>query len=70
MGFEHRIAGLATGRLPGNGVVAFVGGDDADKCKSGGKSVSVNALEGLATPDKHSGVGRLTNSREKAPYEG
>ena len=39
LGFEDRIAGLATGRLPGNGEVAFVGGDGADKCNSGGKSV-------------------------------
>jgi hypothetical protein len=55
LGFEDRMAGLATGRLDGNGEVAFVGDDGADQCHSGGHSFSVNALQGLAAPDKYRG---------------
>ncbi|XBH87227.1 hypothetical protein VPH35_074729 [Triticum aestivum] len=39
-------------------------------CHSVGHSASVNALLGLAAPDKHRAAGRLTNSRDKALYEG
>lgn len=35
-----------------------------------GHSVSMNAPQGLAGPDKHRGAGRPTNNREKAPYKG
>ena len=30
LGFEDRLANLPAGRLPGNGEVAFVGGNDVD----------------------------------------
>ena len=42
----------------------------AEKCISTANSVSVNALHGLTVPEKQRGVGRPTNCREKAPYEG
>lgn len=47
LGFEDRMAGLTPGTLPGNGEMAFVGGDGAEKCVSNGNSVSVNGLHGL-----------------------
>ena len=31
---------------------------------------SISAFHGLTAPEKQRGVGRLTSSREKAPYEG
>lgn len=42
----------------------------ADKCNSTGHSASVNGLHGLEAPEKHRGVRRPTNCREKTPYEG
>ena len=65
-----RLANLPTGRLPGNGEVAFAANGGADHEDSVGPSASVNVLEGLAAPHKQRGVERPTNSREKAPYEG
>ena len=70
LGFEDRMAGLATRRMDGNGEVTFVGDDGADQYHSGGHSFSVNALQGLATLDKHRGASTPANNREKAPYEG
>lgn len=70
LGFEDRLANLPPGRLPGNGEVAFIGDDVADHGDSAGRSASVNALQGLAAPEKQRRVGRPTNSREKASYEG
>lgn len=61
---------LPGGRLVSNGDVEFAGGDGACPQDSPGRSASVNALQGLAAPEKQRGVGRPTNSREKAPYEG
>jgi hypothetical protein len=69
LAFEDRLIENADARLPANGEIAFVE-RDADQCHSAGHSFSVNALQGLAAPDKHRGAGRPTNSREKAPYEG
>lgn len=70
LGFEDRVANLDPGRLAGNGEHAFVMTADADGENSTTQSLTVNGLQGLAAPDKHRGVGRPTNSREKAPYEG
>lgn len=70
LSFEDRLANLPTRRLPRNGEVAFVANGGADHEDSVGPSASVNALEGLAAPDKQRGVERPTNSRKKAPYEG
>uniref|UniRef100_A0A452XM70 Uncharacterized protein n=1 Tax=Aegilops tauschii subsp. strangulata TaxID=200361 RepID=A0A452XM70_AEGTS len=65
LGFEDRMAGLTPGTLPGNGEIAYVGGDGAEKCVSAGNFVSVNGPHGLTAPDKQRGVGRPTNSRKK-----
>lgn len=70
LGFEDCLALLPAGRLPGNGEVDFETNGVPHQEVSGGHSASVNALQGLAAPDKQKGVGRPTNSREKAPYEG
>ncbi|XP_037432344.1 protein FAR1-RELATED SEQUENCE 3-like isoform X1 [Triticum dicoccoides] len=70
MGFEDRITTLDPLRHTRNGEVAFVVGTVADKENSMAHSVSVNDLQGLAPPGKQRGVGRPTNSREKAPYKG
>lgn len=69
LGFEDRLAILPGGRMAGNGEVDFVGTNGACREESGDRSASVNALHGLAAPDKQRGLGRPTNSREKVPYE-
>ncbi|KAM3368799.1 hypothetical protein ACQJBY_016990 [Aegilops geniculata] len=68
MGFEDRMGELAPVNLPGNGEIAYVGGEYVDKGISNGNSGSVNALHGLTAPEKQRVVGRPTNSRDKAPY--
>lgn len=70
LGFEDRVTTLDPVRQTDNGEVAFVLGSGADKENSMAHSISINDLEGLAAPAKQRGVGRPTNSREKAPYEG
>uniref|UniRef100_A0A452YJK4 Protein FAR1-RELATED SEQUENCE n=1 Tax=Aegilops tauschii subsp. strangulata TaxID=200361 RepID=A0A452YJK4_AEGTS len=70
LGFEDRMVGLVRDTLPGNGLMACVGNEIAEKCISTGNFVSVNALHGLTVPEEQRGVQRPTNSREKAPYEG
>ncbi|XBJ22544.1 hypothetical protein VPH35_000922 [Triticum aestivum] len=70
LGLHDRMAGLTPGTLLGNDEIAYLGGDGAEKCISTGNSVNVNGLHGLKAPDKQRGVGRSTNSREKASYEG
>lgn len=47
-----------------------MGNGSAGHEDSDGGLASVNALQGLAAPEKQRGVGRPTRSREKAPYEG
>lgn len=70
LGFEDNMGELAPGTLPGNGEIAYVGAERVDKVNSTANSGSVNALHGLSAPDKQRGVSKLTNSREKPPYEG
>ena len=69
LAFEDRLV-EHTPAIPGpNGELAFVP-LGTEQCRSPGHSVSVNAMQNLAAPDKHRGAGRPTSSREKAPYEG
>lgn len=70
LGFEDYQVVRPTGRLTGNGDIVVLANGGAGQEDSLGVSVSLNVLQGLAPPEKQSGVGRLTNSREKAPYEG
>ena len=70
LGFEDRVTTLDPVRQNDNGEVALVLGTGADKENNMTHSVSVNDLEGLTAPAKQRGVGRPTNSREKASYEG
>lgn len=52
LGFEDRQGNMLAGGLPRNGEVAFVANGVADRECSAGLSVSVNALGGLAAPEK------------------
>lgn len=70
LGFEDHQVAMPAGRLPSNGEIAVLANGDAHREESVGLSVSVIALQGLALPEKQRGVGRLTSSKEKAPYEG
>lgn len=70
LGFEDRIGNVPSGRSPGNGEVEFMINGSPGRADSPTRSASINALHGLYAPDKQRGVGRPTNSREKAPYEG
>lgn len=67
LGFEDRQGNMLAGVLPGNGEIEFVANGCADREVS---AVSVNALGGLSASENRRGVGRPTNSQEKAPYEG
>lgn len=69
-GFKDCKERLQPGRLPGNCEVDYVGDDNGNQENSGGHSISVNVLQGLAPPDKQRGVWRPTNSKENTPYIG
>ncbi|XP_044360017.1 uncharacterized protein [Triticum aestivum] len=60
LGFEDCQGNILAGGLPGNGEVTILANGGAD-CEMGPtQSVSVNALVGLASPDKQRGAGRPT----------